>query len=153
MELLEVGQNAPGFSVKSDTGETISLSDYLGKRVVLYFFPRADTPGCTTEACEFRDDHELYVDRDVVILGVSPDTVEDEAKFKAKYRLPFILLADKDHRISERYGVWGVKKSFGKEYMGVKRTTYLIDEEGRITHVFKGVRPKGHSEQVLQQLG
>jgi peroxiredoxin Q/BCP len=120
--------------------------------VLLYFYPKDDTPGCTTEACNFRDDYTFYEDAGVTILGVSPDTPASHLKFKEKYQLPFTLLADVDHSVCELYDVWGPKKSFGKEYEGVHRTTYLIDPEGIIQKVFKNVSPSKHSAEVLAQI-
>ncbi len=150
MSIPKIGAVAPDFEVLDDTGETIHLSDYLGKKVVLYFYPRADTPGCTTEACAFRDDYSAYSDQGVVILGVSPDRVNKQAKFKQKFQLPFALLADDDHKISESYGVWGPKKFMGKEYEGVHRTTFLIDAGGKIKQDFKKVKPAEHSKEILE---
>jgi len=152
MPMPKIGDNAPAFVLKSDDGETIRLADCKGKRVVLYFYPRADTPGCTKEACEFRDAYRAYEDKGVLILGVSPDTENSQSKFKAKYALPFPLLADTDHKVCEAYGVWGLKKFMGKEHMGVLRTTFIIDEKGKISHVFEGVKPEGHSGEVLAAL-
>jgi peroxiredoxin Q/BCP len=149
MELPEVGQLAPDFEAMDDTGEQIKLSDYHGKEVVLYFYPRADTPGCTKEACGFRDDYSAYDKAGVVILGVSPDTVRDQAKFKQKWDLPFPLIADDDHVIAEVYGVWGLKKFMGREYEGVHRTTFLIDKDGRVQQVFEKVKPAEHSKEIL----
>ncbi len=145
MAMPEKGEMAPGFTLQDDKGDSVSLSDYLGKKVVLYFFPRADTPGCTKQACGFRDDYLAYQEKDVTILGVSPDTVEDEAKFRQKFELPFQLLADHDHKVSEAYGVWQ-KRPWG---MGVVRTTFIIDEEGKISQIFKRVKPEGHSQRIL----
>jgi peroxiredoxin Q/BCP len=150
MSIPKIGKAAPDFEVLDDAGETIHLSDYLGKEVVLYFYPRADTPGCTKEACAFRDDYSAYSDRGIVILGVSPDTVKKQAKFKQKFQLPFTLLADDDHKISETYGVWGPKKFMGKEYEGVHRMTFLIDPEGKIKQVFEKVKPAEHSKEILE---
>jgi peroxiredoxin Q/BCP len=131
----------------------VSLSDYRGKDIVLYFYPKADTPGCTKEACAFRDDYSAYEKAGVTILGVSPDSVKAQAKFKEKYGLPFSLLADEDHAISNRYGVWGLKKFMGREYEGVFRTTFLIDKEGMIREVFEKVKPAEHSQEILAALG
>ena len=150
MSMPKIGDTAPDFEVLDDTGKTTRLSDYLGKDIVLYFYPRADTPGCTKEACGFRDDYSAYTDRDVIILGVSPDTVKAQAKFKQKFHLPFPLLADDDHQISETYGVWGPKKLAGKEYEGVHRTTFLIDSQGKIKQVFQKVKPVEHSKEILE---
>ena len=148
MYLME-GIPAPDFTLPDEKGVERKLSDYRGGHVLLYFYPKDDTPGCTTEACNFRDDYTLYDDAAVTILGVSPDTSASHLKFKEKYQLPFNLLADVDHAVCELYGVWGPKKSFGKEYDGVHRTTYLIDPQGVIQKVFKKVSPAKHSAEVL----
>jgi len=152
MPLPKVGETAPDFEAETDTGETLRLSDTQGKRVVLYFYPRANTPGCTTEACGFRDDFDVYELKDALILGVSPDTVRKQSNFKGKYDLPFPLLADPDHKVAEMYGVWQLKNFMGREFMGVVRTTFLIDEDGIIKHIFEGVKPAGHSGEILQAL-
>lgn len=153
MTMPKAGEKAPDFKVLNDEGETVRLSDYHGKELVLYFYPRADTPGCTKEACAFRDDYSAYEKAGVTILGVSPDTVEAQAKFKQKYDLPFSLLADDDHAISSAYGVWGLKKFMGREYEGVLRTTFLIDKKGYIRQVFEKVKPAEHSQEILAALG
>ena len=153
MKLPQPGEAAPDFSSMTDAGEPISLSDFRGKNVVLYFYPRADTPGCTKEACGFRDDFSAYKKQGVVILGVSPDTVKQQAKFREKFELPFTLIADDDHAISDQYGVWGPKKFMGKEYEGVHRTTFLIDKAGKILQVFEKVKPETHSAEILSVLG
>ncbi|MFC2026025.1 thioredoxin-dependent thiol peroxidase [Chloroflexota bacterium] len=147
--VLEAGKMAPDFELMDDLGEIRKLSHYRGKPVVLYFYPKDDTPGCTKEACNFRDDYSAYKQADVEILGVSPDSVSRHVKFKSKYDLPFTLLADEDHKVSELFGVWGKKKSFGREYEGINRTTFLIDADGNIIKVFKRVKPAEHSQQVL----
>ena len=152
MAMPKVGQAAPDFELRSHLGETVKLSDFRGKRVVLYFYPKADTPGCTKEACEFRDAYRAYEEKGAVILGVSPDTETAQSKFRSKYSLPFTLLADSEHRVCEAYGVWALKKSMGKEHMGVLRTTFLIDGAGKISHIFEGVKPEGHSGEVLAAL-
>ena len=149
---LEEGIQAPDFTLPDENGEDHKLSDYRGGYVLLYFYPKDDTPGCTTEACNFRDDYSQYQDAAVTILGVSPDTPASHLKFKEKYKLPFSLLADVDHAVCDLYGVWGQKKSFGKEYDGVHRTTYLIDPDGKIQQVFKNVSPANHSAEVLALL-
>lgn len=149
---ISAGVPAPQFSLLDDTGTERKLSDYLGSPVVLYFYPKDDTPGCTTEACNFRDDYSVYQEADVTILGVSPDTTSKHSKFKVKYNLPFTLLADTDHKVCELYGVWGRKKSMGREYDGVFRTTFLIGADGKIVKVFENVKPDGHSAEVLQTL-
>ncbi|MEJ2012959.1 MAG: thioredoxin-dependent thiol peroxidase [Anaerolineales bacterium] len=152
MTMPKAGEKAPDFKVLNDEGETVRLSDYRGKELVLYFYPRADTPGCTKEACAFRDDYSAYEKAGVTILGVSPDTVVAQAKFKQKYDLPFSLLADEDHAISSAYGVWGLKKFMGREYEGVLRTTFLIDKEGVVRQVFEKVKPAEHSQEILAAL-
>jgi peroxiredoxin Q/BCP len=146
--MIETGQTAPDFTLLTDDGTPLTLSEQVGKNVVLYFYPRADTPGCTIESCEFRDAFPRFEGRDALILGISPDTVEDQAKFKTKFDLPFTLLADADHAVAERYGVWKEKKNYGKTYMGVERTTFLIGRDGRIAHIFEKVKPQGHAAEV-----
>lgn len=143
---------APEFSLFDETNILRRLADYRGRPVVLYFYPKDDTPGCTTEACNFRDDYSAYIEADVVILGVSPDDVKSHAKFKQKYDLPFPLLADEGHKVCDLYGVWGPKKFMGREYEGVLRTTFLIDKNGRIAKVFENVKPADHSAEVLEAL-
>jgi len=150
--ILQEKTIAPDFTLKSDTGKTVSLSDYKGKDVVLYFYPKDDTSGCTAEACSFRDDYSAYEKAAVVILGVSPDSIESHIKFKGKYHLPFPLLADEDHKITELYGAWGKKQLYGREYDGVLRTTYLIGKDGKIKKVFEKVKPAEHSAEILAEL-
>jgi thioredoxin-dependent peroxiredoxin len=147
------GTTAPVFELTDETGKIHKLGDYAGKKVVLYFYPKDDTPGCTTEACSFRDNYSAYVKAGVTILGVSPDSVKSHAKFKEKYDLPFPLLADEGHKVCEAYGVWGRKKMMGKEYDGVFRTTFIIDEQGKILKVFENVKPPEHSKEILALLG
>jgi peroxiredoxin Q/BCP len=149
---IQAGIPAPDFSLSDETGAVRKLSDYRGKPLVLYFYPKDDTPGCTTEACNFRDDYSQYQEAGVTILGVSPDSAKDHIKFKEKYGLPFTLLADEDHKVCELYGVWGLKKSMGREYNGVFRTTFLIDSQGKILQVFENVKPAEHSAEVLEAL-
>ncbi len=146
---LPVGAPAPDFALPDETGTLRRLSDYRGQPVLLYFYPKDDTPGCTAEACAFRDDYSAYQRAGVVILGVSPDSPRSHARFKAKHQLPFPLLADEEHQVCELYQVWGPKKFMGREYQGVHRTTYLIDRQGVIAHVFENVRPAEHSAEVL----
>jgi peroxiredoxin Q/BCP len=146
--MIEVSQPAPDFTLLTDDGTPLTLSEQVGKDVVLYFYPRADTPGCTIESCEFRDAFPRFEGRDALILGISPDTVEDQAKFKTKFDLPFTLLADADHAVAELYGGWKEKKNYGKTYMGVERTTFLIGRDGRIAHIFEKVKPQGHAAEV-----
>lgn len=150
--MLEPGAKAPAFSVPSDSGDTVALEDFKGRKVVLYFYPKDDTPGCTTEACELRDNWRAVQAAGAVVLGVSPDSVASHAKFRAKYALPFPLLADVDHAVAEAYGAWGEKSMYGKKYMGILRTTFIIDERGVVRHVFEKVKPKGHAAEVLAAL-
>jgi len=147
------GIPAPEFEMLDDTNVLRKLSDYRGKSIILYFYPKDDTPGCTKEACHFRDDYSAYEKAGVVILGVSPDDVESHIKFKQKFQLQFPLLADEGHKVCDQYGVWGPKKYLGKEYEGVLRTTFLIDSEGNIKRVYENVRPAEHSVQLLADLG
>jgi len=143
---------APDFELFDETSTPRRLSAFRGKPVILYFYPKDDTPGCTKEACNFRDDYSAYERAGVTILGVSPDDPKSHAKFKAKYQLPFSLLADDDHKICDLYAVWGPKKFMGREYEGVLRTTYLIDAQGTIARVFEDVRPAQHSQELLEAL-
>lgn len=153
MAELKVGSKAPDFTLATDSGEKLKLSSLKGKKVVLYFYPKADTPGCTKEACSFRDEMPRISAADTEVLGVSPDTVKDVAKFKNKFNLNFSLLADEEHAVAEKYGVWKEKSMYGKTYMGVERTTFVIDREGKIAHIFPKVKVDGHSEAVIAQLG
>ncbi|GGE45582.1 peroxiredoxin [Pullulanibacillus camelliae] len=146
--MVEVGQAAPKFSLPSTTGETISLADYKGKNVVLYFYPKDMTPGCTTEACDFRDNHAKFADFNTVVLGISPDPVDRHQKFTEKHDLPFPLLADTEHEVAEQYGAWQLKKNFGKEYMGIQRSTFVIDKEGKIARIWPKVKVDGHVQEV-----
>ncbi len=149
---ISAGNPAPDFTLPDENGVTRKLSDYRGKPVVLYFYPKDDTPGCTTEACNFRDDYSLYTQAGLVILGVSPDSPKNHTKFKEKYHLPFTLLADEGHKVCELYGVWGRKKMMGREYDGVFRTTFLIDPQSKLVKVFEAVKPAEHSKEVLEAL-
>ena len=150
--MLKDGDKAPGFAMATDAGD-VKLSGLKGKPVVLYFYPKDDTPGCTKEACSFRDDYSAYENAGVVILSVSPDSVASHVKFKKKFQLPFPLLADEGHKVCDLYGVWGPKKFMGRSYEGVLRTTFLIDENGTIIRVFENVRPAEHSAELLATLG
>ena len=150
---ISAGIPAPEFELQDDTGTSCKLSDYRGRNVVLYFYPKDDTPGCTKEACNFRDDYSAYERAGVAILGVSPDDVKSHAKFKKKFGLQFPLLADLGHQVCDLYGVWGPKKFMGKTYEGVLRTTFLIDPKGNIVKVFENVRPAEHSTEILSELG
>ena len=151
--MVEEGAPAPDFELQSDEGETVTLAALRGKPVVLYFYPKDDTPGCTTEACEFRDAYDRFRDQGVDILGVSPDTEASHRKFKSKYELPFTLLADPDHQAAEAYGVWKEKRNYGKTYMGIERSTFVIDSDGKVAKAMRGIRPAGHAAKVLETLG
>ena len=148
----EPGQEAPDFTAVDDRGQTVQLSDFRGRKVVLYFYPKDDTPGCTREACTFRDLHRRLEEAGAVVLGVSPDDAASHARFREKYGLPFRLLSDHDHRIADAYGVWKEKHQYGRSFWGIERTTFVIDAEGRIKRVFERVRPQGHSDEVLEAL-
>jgi peroxiredoxin Q/BCP len=149
---IPAGIEAPDFTLQDETGTEQTLSEFRGAPVVLYFYPKDDTPGCTTEACNFRDDYSAYQQAGVRIVGVSPDSPKSHAKFKAKYNLPFSLLADVDHQVCEQYGVWGPKKLMGREYEGVYRTTFLIDKDGKVARVYENVKPADHSAEILDKL-
>ena len=148
--MVKEGTTAPAFKTTDDNGEDVSLKDFKGQKVVLYFYPKDDTPGCTKEACSFRDAYSKYKKQGIKLLGVSPDSEASHKKFTTKYKLPFTLLADRDHAIAEAYGVWGEKKFMGRTYMGVLRTTFLIDEKGKIKKVFEKVKPEDHATEVLE---
>jgi len=150
--MLKAGDKAPDFSLLDDEGKTRTLREFRGKRVILFFYPKADTPGCTTEACEFRDAVPRFGKLDAVILGASPDSVDKQARFKKKFGFPYALLADSDHALAEAFGVWKEKSMYGRTYMGVERTTFLIDGEGTIRHVFEKVKPAGHADEVAAVL-
>ena len=150
--MLQEGSLAPDFTLSTDGGGEVTLSDYRGQKVVLYFYPKDDTPGCTTEACSFRDGYGAILATGAVVLGVSPDSVKSHDKFKTKYNLPFALLSDPDHQVAEAYGAWGEKKMYGKTHMGIIRSTFIIDGEGQIVKVFPKVTPKDHSQEVLAAL-
>ena len=146
--MLEAGDKAPDFSVPNQDGTQVSLKEFAGKPVVLYFYPKDDTPGCTTEACEFRDSFPDFEKMDAVILGVSKDGEKSHAKFRDKYDLPFHLLSDEELDIHKKFGTWGERKMYGKTYMGTQRATFVIDGKGVIRHVFPKVKPKGHAAEV-----
>ncbi len=150
--MIEEGDMAPGFDLPADDGSTVSLQALRGQKVVLYFYPKDDTSGCTTQACEFRDALPRIEEEGAVVLGVSPDPVDSHQKFKEKYDLNFPLLADEDHSVAEAYGVWKEKSMFGNKYWGVERSTFLIDEKGKLAKVWRRVRPKGHAEKVAAEL-
>jgi thioredoxin-dependent peroxiredoxin len=150
--MLTENDVAPDFTLADENGDDVSLSDFRGRRVVLYFYPKDDTPGCTTQACELRDNAAEFDARDAVILGVSPDPVKKHRKFKDKYELPFTLLADVGHEVAERYGVWKEKSFMGRKYMGNERTTFVIDGQGRIAKVLPNVKPAEHVGLLLDTL-
>ncbi len=150
--MLEVGKKAPDFSLLNQDEKKISLKDFIGQKVVLYFYPKDDTSGCTKEACSFSDDLPKFSKVDAVILGVSPDSVKSHKKFSEKYKLKFDLLADEEKLILEKYGVWKEKSMYGRKYMGVERTTFLIDEKGKIKKIFNKVKVDGHNKEVLEAL-
>lgn len=149
---ISAGTQAPDFTLPDDEGRIHSLSDYRGKPVVLYFYPKDNTSGCTKEACSFRDDYSAYQEAGVTILGVSPDSSKSHANFRAKYELPFTLLADTEREVLKAYGAWGLKKMYGREYEGVLRTTFLIGKDGKILKVFEKVKPANHSTEILAAL-
>lgn len=149
---IEIGQPAPDFTLPANTGEMVSLSDFKGKHVVLYFYPKDMTPGCTTEACDFRDHHDRFAELDAVIIGVSPDPIERHQKFIEKHGLPFILLADTENKAAELYDVWKLKKNFGKEYMGIERSTFIVDKNGNLAKEWRKVKVKGHVEEALEYI-
>ena len=151
--MIEEGKPAPDFELPTDSGETIKLSDLRGKPVVLYFYPKDDTPGCTTQACGIRDAYGEFERAGAVVLGVSPDNERSHVKFKDKYELPFTLLADTEHSVAEQYGVWGQKSFAGKKYMGVNRSTFVIDADGNVKRVMRDVKPANHADDVLEALG
>ena len=149
MTHLKAGDKAPPFAGNDQNGKKISLSDYKGRRVILYFYPQDDTPTCTIEACNLRDNYSLLKKQGFVILGISPDNEKSHKKFASKFELPFTLIADPEHIIIDKYGVWGEKQLFGREYMGVIRTTFLVDEHGMIRKIFEKPKSSSHSEEIL----
>jgi len=149
---IPVGVQAPEFSLPDESNVIRRLSDFRGRPIVLYFYPKDDTPGCTTEACNFRDNYSAYIEADVILLGISADTPKSHAKFKKKYSLPFPLLADDGHVVCDQYQVWGPKKFMGRDYEGISRTTFLINANGKIARVFENVKPSEHSAEVLEAL-
>ena len=150
---IEKGSRASDFTLSADDGSTVSLSDFRGKKVVLYFYPRDDTPGCTTQACDLRDAMPRLTAADAVVLGISPDSVKSHARFRAKFGLNFHLLSDEDHSVAEAYGVWREKLNFGVKSLGIVRSTFLIDEQGRVTDVWRKAKAAAHAGWVGDQLG
>jgi len=146
--MLKIGSKAPAFSLSDQEGTIHKLSDYKGKKVLLYFYPKDDTPGCTTEACNFRDGYKEFAKLGLVILGVSADSVKSHKKFAEKFKLPFPLLSDEDRKVCEAYGVWQKKKLYGREYMGIVRNSFLIDEQGKLAKIYESVKPAVHAEEV-----
>lgn len=150
--MIDVGSSAPAFELQNHEGQTVSLTQFEGQKVFLYFYPKDDTPGCTTEACGLRDVYDDILDLGCVVLGISPDGIKSHGRFREKYDLPFYLLADEDHQTCERYDAWGEKKMYGRTYMGVKRISYLIDEYGNVLHAWPKVSPAKHAAEVLEVL-
>jgi peroxiredoxin Q/BCP len=149
--MLEAGQKAPAFSGKDQDGKKVSLSDLKGRKVAIFFYPEDDTPTCTQQACNLRDHHALLRKQGIEVIGISPDDVEKHARYKAKHALPFTLIADPDKKIIDTYGVWGEKNMYGRKYMGLIRTTFLIDEDGRIMHVFRKPKVRQHAEEIIEK--
>ncbi|MDA3909989.1 MAG: thioredoxin-dependent thiol peroxidase [Bacteroidales bacterium] len=152
MEALKAGDKAPDFQGKDQKGNLIKQSDFSGKKLILYFYPKDNTPGCTAEACDFRDNYEMWLSKGYAVVGVSADSEASHEKFAEKHELPFPLIADEDKSIIQAYGVWGEKNLYGKKSMGIKRTTFVIDEKGVITKVFKQVKSKTHTDQILEKI-
>jgi peroxiredoxin Q/BCP len=151
--MIPIGVAAPDFTAPTDGGGSVRLKNLRGKKVVLYFYPKDNTPGCTAESCDFRDAHAEFGAKDVIVLGVSPDSVKSHDKFKQKFDLPFTLISDEDHKIAEAYGVWQEKSMYGRKYMGIVRSTFVIDEDGKIAAVYDKVKVKGHVADVLEKVG
>lgn len=149
MTQLKIGDKAPAFSCGDENGNILSIKEYKGKKLVLYFYPKDSTPGCTAEACDLRDNYKTFQKKGYEILGVSPDSASKHQKFIAKYELPFSLLADEDHAVAEAYGAWGEKTLYGRKYMGILRSTFVIDEKGKIENIIEKVDTKNHSAQLL----
>lgn len=150
--MLNIGDTAPDFELTDQFGDTHKLSDYLGKKVVLYFYPKDDTPGCAKEACGFRDNFQEFRKNNMAVLGVSKDSNKSHAKFQEKYSLPFTLLSDEDTSVCNAYGVWGEKQFMGKTHFGIKRTTYVIDEEGKVLKIYQNVKPEQHAQEILEDV-
>lgn len=152
MSELKIGDYAPAFELLNQDGIKISLKDFIGKKIILYFYPKDNTPGCTIEACDFSEDYEKFSEKNAVIIGISPDSVKSHANFIQKYNLKHILLSDSEKEISRIYGAWGIKKNYGKEYEGIIRSTFVIDEKGKIIKIYKNVKAKNHAQKVLEEL-
>lgn len=150
--MLKVGDKAPSFTLKNEQDQDIKLDNFRGKKVVLYFYPKDNTPGCTKEACSFRDVYDDILEAGAVVIGISKDSIKSHQKFKEKHQLPFYLLSDPDHKVIESYGVWKEKKMFGKVYMGIVRSTFIIDEDGKIEKTYPKVKPSEHGEEILKAL-
>jgi thioredoxin-dependent peroxiredoxin len=150
--MIEEGLPAPDFELATDVGERVRLSELRGRPVVLYFYPADDTPGCTRQACEIRDEWSRFRERGAVVLGVSPDDETSHARFRDKYSLPFTLLADPEHEVAEEYGVWVERNRYGRKSMGIERSTFVIDEDGNVARILRRVKPEGHAERVLEAL-
>lgn len=150
--MVQLGEMVPDFTLPAGNGKEVSLSDFRGKKVVLYFYPKDMTPGCTTEACDFRDQNEQMKEHGAVVIGISPDSIKSHEKFIEKHGLPFLLLSDEDHRVAEMFGVWKLKKRYGREYMGIERSTFLIDENGVLREEWRDVKVNGHVDEVLNSV-
>lgn len=150
--MVQLGEMVPDFTLPASNGKEVSLSDFRGKKVVLYFYPKDMTPGCTTEACDFRDQNEQMKELGAVVIGISPDSIKSHEKFIEKHGLPFLLLSDEDHRVAEMFGVWKLKKRYGREYMGIERSTFLIDENGVLREEWRDVKVNGHVDEVLKSV-
>jgi peroxiredoxin Q/BCP len=151
--MIQEGAVAPDFTLPADDGSEVTLSSFRGKKVVLYFYPKDDTSGCTTQACDLRDNHATLQERGAVVLGVSPDPLPSHVKFRDKHQLNFPLLSDEDHQVAEAYGVWKEKSMYGRKFWGIERSTFVIDEEGVVADAWRKVKPKGHAERVVDSLG
>ena len=149
---FKVGDKAPNFTLRDQNGNSVSLDSFLGKKVIVFFYPKDDTPGCTVEVCNFRDDFEMYEEKNAVLLGISIDGEDSHKKFISKFDLPFRLLCDEDHAVAEEYGAWVEKSMYGRKYMGIMRTTVVVDAEGKIEQIFEKVNPKDHSKDLLGML-
>ena len=150
---IDVGDRAPAFRLTSDDGAKVALGDFKGRKLVVYFYPKAFTPGCTTQACDLRDDYDRFIAAGYAVVGISPDAPDKLARFRQEYRLPFPLLADTDHAVAAAYGAWGTKKNFGREYQGIIRSTFVIDGSGVVTEAWYNVKASGHIDRLLRQLG